>query len=95
MHPKDPTQLAKWKIRLEGELFSRWKQEYIFFIILFDVVAKGNTRVAIGGGTISCPDGTKDLKYALGLGNVTNNQVEALALLQGIKQLKRKGIMQA
>ena len=48
-----------------------------------------------GGGTITHLDGTIELKYAWGLGKETNNQAKALALLQGLKQLTRKGIIQS
>jgi len=52
----------------------------------------GATR---GGGIVYRPDGLIDFRYAWGLGNATNNQAEALALLQGICLLKQKRIAHA
>ena len=46
-------------------------------------------------GESTRPNGTKDLKYAQGLGNATNNQAQDLVLLKGIKQLQRKDILHA
>jgi len=51
--------------------------------------------VAGGGGIIYSTDGITETRYAWGLVFTSNNQVEALALLQGLLLLNRKGVEEA
>jgi len=46
----------------------------------------------VWGGIILDPKGKQEITFAWSLGETTSNQVEALALLQGLMLLKQQGI---
>lgn len=61
----------------------------------FDGASKGNPGRSGAGGVVKKADGGIVLRYAWGVGYNTSIQAEALALLQGLKQLKSLGIQVA
>ena len=63
--------------------------------MFFDGAVKGNPGKAEGGGIIRWPSDQIISHFAWGLGLTSNNQAEAMALLQGLKQLQKHGIKEA
>ena len=62
------------------------------YSLFFDGAAKGNPGNAGAGGVIQNLEGQVEHRYAWGLGQDTNTQAEAMALLQGLKVLQKVGI---
>lgn len=81
-----------WKIRLKEEEFASWLQKCNCFYLFFDGASKSNPSMAGAGGVIYNANGECVLFYKWGLGNISNNREEALALFQGHKKLIRLGI---
>lgn len=74
---------ATWQICMREEEFLKWEQRKCF--LLFDGGLKGNLGVAGARGIIVDLEGNEENCFAWGLGRFTNNQVEALALFQGMR----------
>lgn len=83
------------KIRLKEEEFINWIQKCNNFYLFFDGASKSNPGIAGAGGLILNANGECILYYEWGLGNISNNRAEALALYQGLTQLSRLGIRTA
>jgi ribonuclease HI len=81
-----------WEIRTGRNDFEKWKNERKAYILSFDGASKGNPGQARGGGIIVKPNAEVMVRYAIGLGNATNNYAEAMALWQGLCQARRNGI---
>jgi len=81
-----------WKIRLKEEEFASWLQKCNYFYLFFDGASKSMPGMVGVGGVIYNANGECVLFYEWGLGNISNNRAEALALIQGLKQLSRIGI---
>lgn len=79
----------EWKIRLNENYFSTWIKNKSSYILLFNGATKGNPGKVGVGGVIKNLEGNIEHNYSWGLGHNTNTQAEALALLQGFKQLKK------
>lgn len=84
-----------WKIRLKEEEFANWIQKCNNFYLFFDGASKSNPGITGAGGLIINANGECILHYEWGLGNVSNNRAEALALYQGLTQLNKLGIRSA
>jgi ribonuclease HI/exonuclease III len=82
----------EWQIRLKEKDFSAWLNNHSKHTLLFDGAAKGNPGKAGAGGVIKNPVGRIEHSFAWGLGHNTSIQAEALALFQGLKQVKDLGI---
>jgi ribonuclease HI len=71
--------------------FSNWRKALHHHALFFDRASKGNPGAAGGGGVLLSPDETTEFTLSWGIGEDTNNIVEALALWQGLHQaLARK-----
>jgi ribonuclease HI len=81
-----------WKIRMPEESFRNWNKEMDCYSLFFDGATKGNPGNAGAGGVIKNKQGQIEHRYAWGLGQDTNTQVEAMALLQGLKILQKMRI---
>lgn len=81
-----------WKVRLKEEEFANWIQNCNCFYLFFDGAYKSNPGIAGAGGLIINAYGEHILHYEWGLGKVSNNRAEALALFQGLTQLRKLGI---
>lgn len=64
-------------------------------ITFSSLMGEGNSGSSEAGGVVKKADGGTVLRYAWGVGFNTSIQAEALALLQGLKQLKSLGINDA
>jgi ribonuclease HI len=84
-----------WQIRMPDESFRNWNKEMDCHSLSFDGAAKGNPGNAGAGGVIKNKQGQTEHRYAWGLGQDTNTQAEALALLQGLKILQKMRIKEA
>ena len=60
--------------------------------VFFDGASKSNPGMAGAGGLICNGNGDALLDYEWGLGSLSNNTAEALALYQGLIQLQKLGI---
>jgi len=69
-----------WKIRLKEEEFANWLQKCNNYYLFFDRASKSNPGIAGAGGLILNANGECVLYYEWGLGNLSNNRAEALAL---------------
>jgi len=83
---------ANWEIRLEENEFLNWRTKLKTNCLFFDGTSKGNPGRAGGGGILLSDDNTILLNYAWGLGTMTNNKSEALALWQGLRQAQERKI---
>lgn len=63
--------------------------------LFFDGAAKGNPSRSGAGGVIKSTEGITEASYAWGVGVNTNIQAKELALLQGLKVLKKLGTREA
>lgn len=84
--------LKDWQIRLNASDFLALCTKQVHSILFFDGAAKGNPGTSRAGGVVKRADGRTVLRYAWGVGYNTSIQAEALALLQGLKQLKSLSI---
>lgn len=84
-----------WKIRLSEEDFSIWLKNCKRPSLFFDGASTSNPGVAGAGGIICNEEGNIISSFEWGLGALSNNRSEALALLQGILQLQKLGINNA
>lgn len=81
-----------WKIRLKDKEFSIWLRNYNTRYLFFNGTSKSNPRTAGAGGIIYNANGDIKITYEWGLGPLSNNMAEALALYQGLIQLQNLGI---
>jgi len=88
-------QTREWEIRLPTQEFKRWIQSNNCPILYFDGASKSNPGPAGAGGVIIDELGEEICNYEWSLGEKTNNNAEALALYQGLLQLKSMGIRKA
>lgn len=87
--------LHDWQIRLNASDFMSFCSKKAHSTLSFDGASKGNPGRSGAGGVVKKADGGIVLRYAWGVGYNTSIQAEALALLQGLKQLKSLGIQVA
>ena len=76
---------AIWEIRLEENDLLMWRSSLKDNTLFFDGASKGNPGRAGGGGTLLSSENSVLANYAWGLGIMSNNMAEALALWQGLK----------
>jgi len=81
------SQLDLWEIRMDPPSFSNWRKVLHQHALLFYGASKGNPGVTGGGGVLLSPDKTTEFTLSWGIGDDTNNIVEALALWQGLYQV--------
>ena len=81
-HRKNPNSVLRgcWEVRLEEQDFIKWRSTLEEHCLFFDGASKGNPSVAGGGGILLGPNGMMESTYAWGVGSVSNNREEALAL---------------
>ena len=89
------TQTRTWEIRLSEQDFKTWVQSSNCNSLYFDGASKSNPGQAGAGGLIVDEIGDTIFSYEWSLGKRTNNSAEALALYQGLLQLKNLGIRRA
>eukprot|EP00253_Pinus_taeda_P010059 PITA_10059 len=82
------THSQNWKIRLKQDDFNKWLHTSNTHSLFFDGASKSNTGAAGAGGIICNPNGKPLVTFEWGLGILSNNRAEALALYQGILQLQ-------
>lgn len=82
----------EWKIRVNEKYFSYWINKNPKHSLFFDGAAKANPGKACVGGVIKNIEGIIEHSYAWGLRHNTSIQAKALALFQGLKQVKDLGI---
>eukprot|EP00253_Pinus_taeda_P022180 PITA_22180 len=88
-------QAREWEIRLPAKDYKVWIQRRNCPTLHFDGASKSNPGQAGAGGVISNEFGNEICSYEWSLGRKTNNIAEALALYQGLIQLKNLGIRKA
>lgn len=81
-----------WKLRLKEEEFALWLSNCNRFYMFFDDASKSNPGLAGAGGLICNAKGETILHFEWGLGELSNNRAEGLALYQGLTQLIKLGI---
>ena len=69
-----------------------WRSKLKESTLFFDGASKGNPRLARGGGVLFSDENSVLATYAWGLGSMTNNKAEALALWQGLKQAHERNL---
>lgn len=89
-HLKEPT--IVWKLRLKEEEFALWLSNCNRYYLFFDGASKSNPGLAGAGGLICNANGEPILHFEWGLGELSNNRAEGLALFQGLTQLIKLGI---
>eukprot|EP00253_Pinus_taeda_P022073 PITA_22073 len=87
--------LKAWEIRLSESDLNNWKQKSQYSTLHFDGASKSNPGQAGAGVVISNEHGEEICSYEWSLGRKSNNIAEALALYQGLVQLKKLGIRKA
>eukprot|EP00253_Pinus_taeda_P036032 PITA_36032 len=88
-------QVKEWEIRLPAQEYKIWIQRSNCPTLHFDGGSKSNPGQAGAGGVISNEFGDEICSYEWSLGRKSNNIAEALALYQGLIQLKKLGIRKA
>eukprot|EP00253_Pinus_taeda_P033267 PITA_33267 len=88
-------QVREWEIRLPAKDYKVWTQRNNCPTLHFDGASKSNPGQAGAGGVISNEFGDEICSYEWSLGRKSNNIAEALALYQGLIQLKNLGIRKA
>eukprot|EP00253_Pinus_taeda_P004750 PITA_04750 len=88
-------QVREWEIRLPAQEYKMWMQSSNCPTLFFDGASKSNPGQAGAGGVILNESGVNICNYEWSLGRKSNNNAEALALYQGLMQLKRMGIRKA
>ena len=83
---------ANWEIRLEENDFLIWRSKLKKSCLFFDGASKGNPGLAGGGGVLLSDENTILATYAWGLGTMSNNKAEALALWQGLRQAQERNL---
>lgn len=83
-----------WKIRNKKE-FSSWLRGSNLHYLFFDGASKSNSGTTGAGGVIHNTNSRIISTYEWGLGSLSNNRAEALALYQGLNQLQKFGIRKA
>lgn len=81
-----------WKIRLKEEEFTVWIKNCNKHYLFFDGASNSNPGVVGAGGVIFNGNGDNILSYEWGLGHISNNRAEALALYHRLIQLRKLGI---
>lgn len=89
------TQIKDWEIRLSAQDYKRWIQSNNCTTLHFDGASKSNPGQVGAGGVILNEAGDNICSYEWSLGEKTNNNAKALALYQGLLQLKNLGIKRA
>eukprot|EP00253_Pinus_taeda_P003424 PITA_03424 len=89
------SQAREWEIRLPAQDYKIWIQSSKCPILYFDGASKSNPGQAGAGGVILNESGNEICSYEWSLGRKINNNAEALALYQGLIQLKNMGIRKA
>lgn len=84
-----------WKIRLKQDDFNKWLHTSNIHSLFFDGASKSNPGAAGAAGVIFKPNGEPLVTFEWGLGILSNNRAEALALYQGILQLQIHEIKKA
>ena len=81
-HRKNPSSVPRacWEFHLEEQEFIKWRENLQDHCMFFNGVSKGNLGVAGGGGILLGPHAMMVMTFAWGLGFVSNNIAEALAL---------------
>lgn len=74
------------------EEIERWKKLRNRHCLHFDGASKNKSGKAGVGGKILDPNGKKIVTYEWGLGQISNNKVEAYNLLMGTRMIKKRGI---
>ena len=69
-----------------------WRSTLSESFLFFDGASKGNPGFAGGGGVLLSNVNSVLANYAWGLGSMTNNMAEALALWQGLKQAHERNL---
>jgi ribonuclease HI len=77
-----------WEIRLEENEFIKWRSTLEKHVLCVDGASKDNPGNAGGGGVLYNPEGNLILSFAWGLGLLSNNSAEYLALWQGLNQAR-------
>lgn len=88
-HSKEP---HIWKIILKDDEFAKWLKNCNSYYLFFDKASKSNLGIVGAGGVIFNANGDCIFFYEWGLGKISNNREEALALYQVLIQLNRLGI---
>eukprot|EP00253_Pinus_taeda_P031705 PITA_31705 len=83
---------SAWKLRFKEKEFSLWLSNCKKFYMFFDGASKSNPGLAGAGGLICNANGETILQFEWGLGELSNNRREGLALYQGLSQLIKIGI---
>lgn len=91
MEKKDKEKKAKknWKLRMTEEEIESWKQLQNRYCLQFDGASKNNPRKVGEKGIILDQNGKKIVTYEWGLGQISNNKVEAYSSLIGTKMIKK------
>eukprot|EP00253_Pinus_taeda_P028450 PITA_28450 len=84
-----------WEIRLSEREYNMWIQKNHYPTLHFDGASKSNPGQAGAVGVITNEHGEEICNYEWSLGRKSNNLAEALALYQGLIQLKKLGIRKA
>ena len=83
---------ANWEIRLEENDFLIWRSKLKKRCLFFYGASKGNPGLAGGGGVLLSDENTILATYVWGLGIMSNNKAEVLALWQGLRQAQERNI---
>ena len=92
---RPPSPLKDWQIQANVSDFSEFCTKLACTVLFFDGAATGNPGISGAGGITRNEEGRTVLRYNWGVGYNTSIQAEALALLQGLKQLKVLGFKDA
>lgn len=87
------SQHSSWEIRIGEQEFLKWRSSLEKHVLMVDGASKGNPGKVGGGDIILSPEGNIILSFAWGLGLLSNNQAEYLALWHGLHQARRLGIL--
>lgn len=90
--PKTKETATVWKLRPKEEEFALWLSNSNKYCLFFDGASKSNPGQAGAGGVICNANGTTILFFEWGLGDMTNNRAEGLALFQGLSQVINLGL---
>lgn len=95
MQPSIPIPKHSWKITTKEEEFSSWLRGSNSLYLFFNGAFKSNPGIASAGRFIYNPSGRIIATYEWGLGNLSNNKVESLALYQALNKIQNLGINKA
>jgi hypothetical protein len=86
-----PTLNKNCLLRKDRLDFKKWIFHQVDNILFFDGVSRNNQREA-GAGVIYKPRGEPLIKFSWGLGSISNNEAEALALYATVRLAHTEGI---